>query len=80
MQTKTVASKKSRTSMYGPTEQARREQRQIEVVAVGATEHGDDLQAEDREAPEDEEVQPAGEYARARSTTSGRMNFFCPNA
>jgi hypothetical protein len=39
-------------------EQPGAEQRYVEVVAVGAPEHRDDLKTEDREAPEDEEVHP----------------------
>src|SRR5207249_5657953 len=45
----------------GPAEQRRAHERHVEVLAVGAPEHGDDLQAEHRETPEDEEMEPAGE-------------------
>jgi len=45
--------------------------REVEVVAVRTTEHRGDLETEDDEAPEDEEVHPAGTrllHARHRGT------------
>ena len=39
-------------------------QRQVEVGKKPRAEHGDDLDREDAEAPEDEEVHPAGLSAR----------------
>src|SRR5262245_14367451 len=44
-----------------PTEEPRTEQGDVELRAVRTPEHGDDLEAEEREAPEDEEVRPPRE-------------------
>src|SRR5206468_10764803 len=38
----------------GPAEQRRAHERHVEVLAVGASEHGEDLEAEHREAPEED--------------------------
>ena len=43
-----------------PAEKIDTEKRHVERITVTAAEHGHDLQAEDREAPEDEEVHPPG--------------------
>ena len=80
-QTKTKTSNRSlQRADTGRPSRSTAEERQVEVGRRTPAEHGDDLDAEDREAPEDEEVHPARGRLACTIATSGRTNFFCPKA